>query len=217
MPKKYDIWEMGLTDEQRQMTYDRMGLIFKTWSLLPDTEIKKSYREDLLDAGYRGLCLAIAKFDPSKGKALKSYCIQYIKSCMHRELGKLTGRSRKIINIDDPIKDDRDGKERTVAETVEDPNVDVERQGIINAEAAVIEQIMYKVCDEHEIEVLDKYVNGFMTYEEVGEVLGTSRQRIGQIVSKARKKILAEYKKIEKGESNCLTNKEDSDIMKVQN
>ena len=195
MAQKYDIWSMNFTEDQRDLIYNRMRMIPKTWSMLPDGPITRTYKDDLLDAGYRGLCIAVLNFDSEKGKNLDSFCISYIKAYMYREIRSLAYKERMTINIDEPLRDSMDGRERTIADILEDPSINVEERGIINYEAGIIADIIYKVCNPKEIAIINKYVNDFMSYEEIGKSFGVTRQYIGSVMQKVRKKVLPVYKK----------------------
>lgn len=75
-----------MNDEQRKLAEENMGIVFYT--------LKKYFGgitadEDLVSAGYEGLCIAAEGFDPERGK-FSTYAAQCIRYCVMTEL-----RSRK--------------------------------------------------------------------------------------------------------------------------
>ena len=75
---------MRLTDEQRQIVVDNLGLAHYTAGKF---NINFDYdHEEVIAISYYGLVLAVLGFDPDKGVKFSTYAVKSIKRTLYREL-----------------------------------------------------------------------------------------------------------------------------------
>ena len=186
-----------ITPEQAKLISDLHNLVYKAWSTLPNGDIKHIYKEEVLLAGYKGLCKGVQHWDPEKYD-LVGYCYHCIKSQMRSEIKYwIKLKQNDVISLDQPIKDSKDGNDVFLYEVIPDPNENVEEKGIMKAEADRLFDIMYEVCTKQEIEVIELYCFHYMNYLSISKIMRLSRQRINQIITSAREKILKKYENID--------------------
>ena len=188
--------EKKLTPEQVKTVTELNDMIEVAWRCLPRGDIKFLYKEEILLAGYTGLCRGVQCCDTSKYD-LKAYCFKCIKHAMQAELRKwLANKQLQILDIDRPITSKKTGDQILVSEVLADKTQDVETSAIRKEQTKELFQIIYKVCNKQEIKILKLYL--YLECSEIAETLNLSRQRIYQIISNAREKILQEYREAER-------------------
>lgn len=182
------------TEEEIKALLQYENMVYKVWSLLEDNWIKTSHRDELLSAGFDGLRRAIMVWDPERGNKASFFSI-VIKHRMYREIHLIMRREKRTVDIDAPIKNDRGDKEGLIKDLIVDETENVEERAIDKETARELEKIIAQKCNKREIEILDLYCNHDMSYFDIAKQIGISRQRLHQIINRARKKILKKYEK----------------------
>ena len=181
------------TDEQIEMLNRSTKYVFRTYMALPDCQVKRDNEADLISAGFDGLCSAVQLWDQNKERTFMSFCILCIDTAMRRKMSRIIKTQFPTIDIDAIIPNE-EGDGRTLAEILADPNENVEERGLIKAEADELLDIIYKVCNNQEIQVIELYCNKGLNYLEIAKEMNLSRQRIHQIIQSVRNKVLKKYK-----------------------
>lgn len=77
------------------------GLVYHLYSKLEKTHFVKSYREDILQEGFLGLCKAVNTYDESYTTSLSTYIYHCVKYSMYNYI-KSNGNSQGLV-FDDTI------------------------------------------------------------------------------------------------------------------
>ena len=191
--KKYDEYEFKYNEEEITRIEQYENMVYRIWSTLRDNWIKKSYRNELISAGFRGLCYATKLWEPERG-SFETYCPIYIRHSMYIECRKIIRLSKMVRSLDEPIYNNNDDEEEVLGDKIPS-SVDIEDEAISKVTAEELQKIVEEVCTERQKKILDMYCNSFMSYSEIAKELGISRERIRQMMDSARKKILRKYRK----------------------
>lgn len=148
--------------------------------------------EDLISAGNQGLRKAIVKFDPSKGFRLITYADKCIRSSINSNCLKKNRNALKTLSLNDPVqgKDGEEGAERI--DFIEDERSNPEKDAEYELLKGYLDQVL-KALEPREMEVLILHYGlcGYkkMTLEQIGRILGRSKERIRQIENFALNRI----------------------------
>ena len=179
---------MQLSDADRKLITDHMYIVFAVWRTLTNNKIKTAYKDDLFEAGYEGLCEATQRWDPDRA-SFGTVAFFYAKSRMYRELKYINRRCAPISSLEETIKSSVNEDAR-LADLIEDPRRLVEDAADESEKEYVIEVINKKgLLTPKEFDILLNYCDG-LTYEQIGQLYGVSRQQIGLYIAKIRKKVL---------------------------
>lgn len=129
--------------------------------------------DDLVSEGYIGLIKAAGKFDPTKGAKFTSYAANYVRQSMMQALG---------IN-DCPLNDNASTRLESMAGGEESTDSMAER--VLGRDD--IENALNVLSDRERMVIAHCYGVGkpLMTFAEIGEEMGLSRERVRQIRKKA--------------------------------
>lgn len=94
-----------LNEEQKKLVEDNIALVHFT--LRKHFSASLSRDEDIISAGYEGLCIAAGKFDPKKG-AFSSLAVQCIRNYIRTELYYRSKHRNRQVYIDNSITDEDD-------------------------------------------------------------------------------------------------------------
>lgn len=177
-----------LNDSDRKIITENIDLVFGVWRDLKNNWIKFSFKDDLVEAGYEGLCRAAAKWDEALNYKFSSLAYPYIQSAMYHELKRIRRRSTRDINIDKVVHTDDDGRDMLLSEFIEDPT-DFMLERIENLSLISLYKVLCDHLNRKEFLILQDYADG-LTYAQIGEKRGISRQRIGQYMNQIRAKLI---------------------------
>lgn len=197
MKKIYNYEEMQYTENELKLIESHENLVYYTWSKLDNNWIKTSYRNELLSAGFKGLCTAAKSYKPEKGK-FTPHGYMWIYRMMMREIKSINRIYKNIISLDEPIYNQKTMKEEYLKDRVADESIDIEKTGIDKEYAEHVWRLIFKYCNQKEIKIFYMYCYNGLNFSEIAKEIGVSRQRVIQIVQNARKKILQKANK-------CLT------------
>ena len=151
--------------------------------------------EDLYYSGYPALVAAVDGYEPESG-AFSTWFMYHLKTAFAEATGYRTksGRNEPLnnsISLDTPLNDDSDSD--TMMEVVADPNGQRPTQSV---EEAIFHQQLHEALEaslsaipEQSAEILRlRYYRG-LTLAAVGEIRGTSLERIRQMENKALRQI----------------------------
>lgn len=182
--------EVFLTDNERNLVENNERLVYVAWSRLKDNWIKASYRDDLIEAGYEGLCRAARIFNPEKGK-FSTIAIKCIEMQMYKELNLINKRVVRVIELDHPVRTPRhvpDGV-LTLGDCIESIDDEVENALDNLAEREIIRSLA-KLLTVDEQNLLLEYARG-STYAQIGAQRNITRARVGQLIKRIRNKVLS--------------------------
>ena len=115
---------------------------------------------------------------------------------------------RRILNemdtlsLDEPILNNGDDQETTVGETIADKSVDVQN----DCESNGLQQAFSDYLNDKEREILKYLLQGFI-YKEIAEIMGGSKQNVGQYVQRIRRKWVEFNETHEEKQKNQKENK----------
>ena len=151
--------------------------------------------DDLYQSGYPALVAAVESYEPERG-SFSTWFLYHLKNAFSEATGYRTksGRNKPLnnsISLDTPLSDDSDSD--TMMEVVADPNGQRPTQSV---EEAIFHQQLRDALEaslsaipEQSAEILRlRYYHG-LTLAEVGDIRGTSLERIRQMESKALRQI----------------------------
>ena len=190
-----NITNINCTPEETRLVEERKNFVYKTWSLLPESEIKYRYKDDLISAGFVGLCKGVKSWDGDIS-SINNYCITCIRNALINTVIRISRKQQDVIDIDRVIyKQGEDSRDIKLSDTLSDPLEHVEETCVDRQTARELIKIMYRVCTKREIEVLEVYCNEFKNQAEIAKDFGVSRTAIGRLMKNAREKILKKYEK----------------------
>lgn len=171
--------EVPLSEEQRQLVIDNMGLLKKFYY----DEVMKGYipihmhhefKSDLM----RRFCLSALKYDEDTGFKFSTFAYGGFRYCVG-DIKKKIIKNGRLSHLGDCQEDVAD---------LEGPRLLIKRR--------VIKFLEYVPISEREKNVISLCYLERLTLQEVGEILGVSKQRVGQIRVEAEDKIrIFVYKK----------------------
>ena len=82
-----------MNEKQRELAEQNIGIVYFTIGKYFGTQ--SAFDEDLVSAGYEGLCIAAEGYDPSKGK-FSTYAAQCIRYCVIAEIRAQSKHSKNI-------------------------------------------------------------------------------------------------------------------------
>lgn len=156
--------------------------------------VANSYRgrglsyEDLINEGNMGLIKALEKFEGTRGFKLISYSVWWIRQTIEEAIEKRNNMSMDELPTDyeeqgdDEIREIHDDVQPSVE--IESDEESIDKKHII---ATLIEEL-----SEREREVVTKYYGYYgdsKTLEAIGEDLGITKERVRQVLEKAKKKM----------------------------
>lgn len=152
--------------------------------------------DDLLQFGRMGLFAATQTFDPSKGCKFQTYAINNIKYSIDYKIREYSlfnqnKRSYEVVNnvYIESITADNDSLEDDMFEFLNCKVNDYEE-----ADSRLVLEALSKVLSSKTMEIIKMRLEHY-TYEEIGNHIGLSRQRVKQIIDKnedeIRKHIMA--------------------------
>ena len=97
---------------------ENLGLVYAAYDRLPDTDIKKKYKDDIISEGMRGLEHSIMSLDPDKGHN-STYLYGGIQLAMYNYMRSIK-KHNNTYSIDSVVGFNNDGKAVTLEETLED-------------------------------------------------------------------------------------------------
>lgn len=188
-----------LIKENEGLVYYTMNKFF--FQTIQDYNIK----EDLAQVGYMALYKAIQTYEVGKTefstyavKVIKSKMINFLQNDLYKYISK--GGLNKVHDTEG-IDDDK-MRERTVGRFDDHSNVETNE----------LLDFIKKYKDERAYRIVCLLNEGY-TYEEIGDIIGLSKQRINQIIVKLRKYLINNKEKLNLGDydiSNNESNKIDN-------
>jgi len=94
-----------LNEEQKKLVEDNIALVHFTLRKHFSASLAKD--EDIISAGYEGLCIAAGKYDPERG-AFSSLAVQCIRNLIRTELYYRSKHRNRQVYVDNTITDDDD-------------------------------------------------------------------------------------------------------------
>ena len=196
---KMDINE--LIKENEGLVYYTMNKYFYT------TTSEYDIKEDLAQVGYMALYKAIQTYDEGRTefstyavKVIKSKMINFLQNDLYKYVSK--GGLKSIHNNEGLDEDSEKMRDRNMGRMDDDTEV--------NANELLDYIKDYK--DERAYRIVCLLNEGY-TYEEIGDIIGLSKQRINQIIVKLRKYLINNKEKLNLGDydiSNNESNKIDN-------
>lgn len=182
MPKKRDYPQ--LTDEQRTMVEENMGLVYQAVRDL----FKGVYEyEDLVQVGCVGLCLAAICYKPEMGIEFSTYASTCIRKQIlrHNQIWSKQKRdlSKESYSLDEMLRSATDTFGVTHKDLLVSPQ-NVEDEAI----ADDLMNVVMSLPNERQRQVLLWHIGGY-TLNDIGEHIGVTRSRVGQILEDARRNV----------------------------
>ncbi len=188
-----------MTAEQNALVMQWMGLVGSIVRQYP-----KKFRDDLRQTGLAKLCYCALHFDASKGFQLSTYVYTPVRVAIWHQYRFLCGEYRRFArkipgrekahfiaasNIGEHSIPDRMDMLMSERGIWDDPWSEL----IDREYAAWLVKELTANADERKRYILMERVNGKML-EEIGDVLGITRERVRQIQAKAEEWIRVEFK-----------------------
>ena len=190
-----------LIKENEGLVYYTMNKYFYT------TTSEYDIKEDLAQVGYMALYKAIQTYDEGRTefstyavKVIKSKMINFLQNDLYKYISK--GGLKSIHNNEGLDEDSEKMRDRNMGRMDDDTEV--------NANELLDYIKGYK--DERAYRIVCLLNEGY-TYEEIGDIIGLSKQRINQIIVKLRKYLINNKEKLNLGDydiSNNESNKIDN-------
>lgn len=178
-----------LTDAQRALVEDNMGLVYQAVSDL----FKGLYEyEDLVQVGSIGLCQAALGYRPDLGVEFSTFASVCIRKQILRHNQIWTCRQKRDItkecySLDERIRSGTDKLFVTHADMLVS-HTDVEDVAIADS----LMDIVRTIPNERRRNALLSHIAG-MTLTEIGDSMGVTRSRAGQLVDEARRNVRARW------------------------
>lgn len=151
--------------------------------------------EDLISIGTIGLIKAIESFQMNKGTKLATYAARCIENEILMHLRSLK-KARKDVSLHDPIGQDKEGNEISLADIIGTDKAEVEDEVEMKIEKTKIRQHIH-ILDDREREVIRCRFgldNGEeKTQREIAKQLGISRSYVSRIEKRALIKLFHEF------------------------
>lgn len=177
---------MKLSSEKEDLVLDNQRLVHYLVQKLGVTPISLEY-EDIVSVGTIGLVKAAITFDSSKNFNFSTYASR----CINNEIFMYYRKANKYakdISIDEPIRDDGEGKEFTLGETIEHSESNFVDK-IVNREAFI--QLISIVLNylEKRNRIVMLYRIGNISQKNIAKMLNISRSYVAKIETRATCKI----------------------------
>lgn len=172
-----------MTEEQQRLVEENKGLVYK----IVEQTYKGIYEfDDMIQVGFVGLCLSAIGFQPEKGVAFSTYAVPCIKKKIwqhHQIWVKRQKRdlTKEAYSLDERLHGGGIQYGTTHLETLLSLD-NVEDKVVANCLIDVVRGIPHPKRRE----ALLSHIKG-MTLEEIGNALGVTRSRAGQLVDEARR------------------------------
>ncbi len=180
-------WHRRAERYRDQIAQTNLALVLAMAKRIRLTEMDFS---DLISEGNMALLRAIDKFDVARGFKFSTYACRAILKAFSRSGVKLS-RYRQFFPTDFDPKLEKSNYQSDKRDTHEDECVDELRQ-IIRSNTAELTQIEQEVI-EHRFAVGDNKAQATnaapLTLEQVGKIIGVTKERVRQIQNKALEKI----------------------------
>lgn len=151
--------------------------------------------EDLISIGTIGLIKAIESYQMNKGTKLATYAARCIENEILMHLRSLK-KARKDVSLHDPIGQDKEGNEISLADIIGTDKAEVEDEVEMKIEKTKIRQHIH-ILDDREREVIRCRFgldNGEeKTQREIAKQLGISRSYVSRIEKRALIKLFHEF------------------------
>ena len=173
-----------LTDEQRTMVEENIGLVYKAVKDL----FKGVYEyEDLIQVGSVGLCLAAICYQPEMGIEFSTYASTCIRKQIlrHNQIWSKQKRdlSKESYSLDEMLRSATDTFGVTHKDLLVSPQ-NVEDEALADA---LMDEVM-SLPNERQRQVLLWHIGGY-TLNDIGQEMGVTRSRAGQLLLEARKSV----------------------------
>jgi len=193
-------------DKQQQIADENLGLVYKLANAMVKKYGGRWDRDEFVAEGYMGLRRAVELFEPSRGFKFSTYAMTWIRQFINRYILKnvsivhtpedvvtsrmKAGTLRDAISIDAPNFKSEDGDEDHIQ--LESKILTPERQQEENEESSKLDVFLSKIDPrERQVMALRYGLGGgpTMTLQEIGKVMGVTRQRVMQIEGRALGKL----------------------------
>ena len=173
---------------------ENLGLVYAAYDRLPDTDIKKKYKDDIISEGMRGLEHSIMSLDPDKGHN-STYLYGGIQLAMYNYMRSIK-KHNNTYSIDSVVGFNNDGKAVTLEETLEDgSSEDMFTIDDVIDEYVDIYKKYYPRTSKNTADrlrkILMKMYEGY-NQVEISEELGVSKQLINAEMRNIRKALIEE-------------------------
>lgn len=201
-----ELYQKGDEEALNKLLMANKGLLYKIAYKIKLLTMKDHIDvEDLIQEGYLALIINANTFDTTKGFKFTTYAFKGVYQRMYRFIYGTSSREKGNAKLNDctslntPIGENNDME---LEDTLEDPTdfmEEVERKLYIDKLHQDLLIAMNEVNTPQEIKALKyRYINN-KTYEEIGALLGVSRNRARDIEARAlrqlrKAKILKRYK-----------------------
>lgn len=178
-----------LNEEQRRMVEDNAGLVYQAVADL----YKGLYEyEDLIQIGFEGLCQAAICYRPETGNNFSTYASASIRKQIWRHhqiwvYRKKRDLTKEAFSLDEQVFCGTESCGITHAETLVAPE-DVEDQAVADS----LMDVVRTIPNERRRTALLAHIAG-MTLSEIGDSMGITRTRAGQLVDEARRNVRARW------------------------
>lgn len=179
---------MQLTDEQRQMVIDNLGLAHFATNRFISFNADRDYDyEEVKAVSYYGLILAVMGYDPEHGQTFGTYAVKSIRRALYREF--MYQYKTKINNAShlEDMAVDIDGEDSNWESYF--PASDFpENEVIANIEGKrLIERVMERVesVTAKKVVIL-RYCYPDMSQTQIGKIAGCSQRYVGMVFQKLK-------------------------------
>lgn len=190
---------MELSSEKEHLVLDNQRLVHYIIRKLGIT-LKSSEYEDIVSIGTIGLVKAAITFDSSKKIKFSTYASR----CINNEIFIYYRKAKKYANdisIDEPIGNDKEGKELTLIEAIEDPESNfVEEIECEESFIQLVSIILNYLEGKNRLVIL--YQMGNMSQIDIAEKLNIAQSYVSRILTKSINEIRkianhqAQYKEV---------------------
>lgn len=178
---------MKLISKKQQMVLKNQKLVYYLVHKLGITPNHVDY-EDVVSIGTIGLIKAVNTFDESKKNTFATYASRCIRNEILCNYFRKANKYANDISLNEPIGNDGEGNEITLAEIIQHPNSDfVEKLAIKDSFVELVSIILN--CLKSKERIIMLYRMGNLTQEDIGKILNISRSYVSRIEQVAALKI----------------------------
>lgn len=167
-------------------------------------DYKNIDQDDLISVGTIGLIKGVDTFIPNKGNRLTTYCAK----CIQNEIlmyFRANNKNNKNISLNEPVGFDKEGNEISILDVIKAPKPDFIEEINMKDNVKLLNNYL-KVLSKREKEIIIKRygLNGEeeWTQKMIADKLNISRSYVSRIEKRALTKILREFIKNNKYNSN---------------
>lgn len=182
----------NLTEEQQELIDNNLQLIPWVYTRYYPTVPRAIYENFFLLAGYEALAYAATKWEPERG-SFTTIAVFELRRFFNNELRVLEKRYKNEVSLERTIigVSSSNGSTIFLKDTLSDPNSDLSKVDEEDFKKFIAKKAMSYLSDKSngkDIQMLKLWIEG-KTYEEIGKLFNVSRQRVGELMKIAKRRL----------------------------